>query len=127
MKKKTSFTIGIILLAVAVCFFRYAANHPEMNFPWDNVTTFTMYGAYIWLLMDFFLDIPFWKEKRLAEPKNVLSKIVIYSLLAFVQFLNRPAEAGLIALCRGFVILGSMELVVENLVLLITRRADISD
>lgn len=112
---------------MAVCFLRYAANHPEVTFPWDNVTTFTLYGAYIFLLMEFLLDIPFWREKRLAEPKNVLLKIVIYALLAFVQFLNRPAEAGLIALCRGFVILGGREMAVENLILLITRRADISD
>ena len=127
MKKKTSFIIGIILLAAAVCFLKYAANHPEMCFPWDNVTTYTMYGAYIWLIFVFLMDVPFWRGKRLAEPENVLLKIVIYSLLAFTQFLNRPAEAGFIALCRGFVILGAADIAAENLVSLIKRRADTSD
>ena len=127
MKKKTSFAIGIFLLSLALCFFKYTASHPEAVFPWDNVTTFTLYGAYIWLLMTFFLDIPFWKEKRLAEPGNVMIKIVVYSLLAVTQFINKPAEPGFIAICRGFVIFGGREIALENLILLITRRADISD
>ena len=127
MKKKTSFIIGIILLAAAGCFIMYATKHPEATLPWDNVTTFTLYGAYIFLLMEFLLDIPFWKDKRLAEPENVLLKIVIYALMAFLQFLNRPAEAGIIALCRGFVIFGGREMALENLILLITHRADVSD
>lgn len=71
MKKTTSLIIGAVLAAVAVCFVAYATVHPESSFPWSNRITFMIYGAYIWLLLKFLIDIPFSrKEKERTRPRQ---------------------------------------------------------
>ena len=47
MKKSASRIVGLVMLIIAVAFIMFAANHPEMSFPWNNTITWLLYGLYI--------------------------------------------------------------------------------
>lgn len=55
MHRKTLKTISIIMLIAAVIFIIFALNHPEKCFPWNNFITFTIYGAYILIMLVLFI------------------------------------------------------------------------
>ena len=46
MKKSISRIIGVIMLIVAFVFIMFALNHPEKSFPWNNTSTWLLYGIY---------------------------------------------------------------------------------
>lgn len=52
---KVFLVIGILMLAAAVLFIAYALNHPEASFPWGNTVTYTIYIAYIAVMLTMFV------------------------------------------------------------------------
>lgn len=61
MRKKTSRTIGLIMLIVAIAFVIFALTHPTASFPWSNTITYILYIVYF-IGMIVFLISPFRKK-----------------------------------------------------------------
>ena len=116
MKKTTSLIIGVVLAALAVCFTSYAAGHPEASFPWSNRITFMLYGAYVWLLMKFLVDIPFLSGKRKEQGRGNLLSAIVYFCMAIVFFLMEITGdmVNLFTIIRGFIIICAVDFGIEN-------------
>ena len=117
MKKTTSLIIGAMLVAVAICFVSYATGHPEASFPWSNRITFMIYGAYIWLLLKFLVDIPFLSRKRKAQRRGNLTSALGYFCMAVVFFLMEVTgdTVNLFAIIRGFIVVCAIDFGIENI------------
>ena len=117
MKRKTSLTIGAVLAGIAVCFVVYAAGHPEASFPWSNRITFMLYGAYVWLLIKFLVDIPFLSGKRKEQGRGNLLSAIGYFCMAIVFFLMEVTgdTVNLFTILRGFIVVCSVDFGFENL------------
>lgn len=115
MKKSTSLIIGAALAAIAVCFVVYAAGHPEGSFPWNNRITFILYGAYVWLLMKFLVDIPFLSAKRKVQCRGNLLSAVGYFCMAVVFFLMEVTgdKVDLFTIIRGFIVVCAADFGIE--------------
>lgn len=61
MRKKTSWTIGLIMLIVAIAFVIFALTHPTASFPWSNTITYILYIVYF-IGVVVFLISPFRKK-----------------------------------------------------------------
>ena len=61
MRKKTSGTIGLIMLIVAIAFVIFALTHPTASFPWSNTITYILYIVYFIGVIVFLLS-PFRKK-----------------------------------------------------------------
>ena len=116
MKRKTSLTIGAVLAAIAVCFPSYAAGHPEASFPWSNRITFMLYGAYVWLLMKFLVDIPFLSAKRKVQGRGNLLSAIGYFCMAIVFFLMEVTGdmVNLFTMIRGFIVVCAEDFGIES-------------
>ena len=116
MKRKTSLAIGAVLAAIAVCFVVYAAGHPEASFPWSNRITFMLYGAYVWLLMKFLVDIPFLSANRKVQDRGNLLSAIGYFCMAVVFFLMEVTgdTVNLFTIIRGFVVVCAVDFGIEN-------------
>lgn len=116
MKKSTSMMIGTILAAIAACFMVYASDHPEASFPWNNRITFILYGAYVWLLMKFIVDIPFLSGKRKEQGRGNLLSAVGYFCMAIVFFLMEITGdiVNLFTIIRGFIVVCAVDFGIEN-------------
>lgn len=116
MKRKTSLAIGAVLTAIAVCFVVYAADHPEASFPWSNRITFMLYGAYIWLLLKFLIDIPFLVRKRREQGHSNLLSSLGYFLMAVVFFLMEVTgdTVNLFTIIRGFIVVCAVDFGIDN-------------
>ena len=116
MKRKTSLAIGAVLAAIAVCFVSYAAGHPEASFPWSNRITFMLYGAYVWLLMKFLVDIPFLSAKRKVLCRGNLLSAVSYFCMAIVFFLMEVTgdKVDLFTIIRGFIVVCAADFGIET-------------
>ena len=116
MKRRTSLAIGAVLTAIAVCFMGYAAGHPEASFPWSNRITFMIYGAYIWLLLKFLIDIPFLKRKRNEQGRGNLISALGYFCMAVVFFLMEVTgdKVDVFTILRGFIVVCAVDLGIEN-------------
>ena len=118
MKRKTSLAIGAVLAAIAVCFASYAAGHPEASFPWSNRITFMLYGAYVWLLMKFLVDIPFLSAKRKVQGRGNLLSAIGYFCMAIVFFLMEVTgdKVDLFTILRGFIVVCAVDFGIENFI-----------
>ena len=116
MKKSTSMMIGTILAAIAACFMVYASDHPEASFPWNNRITFILYGAYVWLLMKFLVEIPFLSAKRKEQGRGNLLSAIGYFCMAIVFFLMEITGdmVNLFTIIRGFIIVCAVDFGIEN-------------
>lgn len=45
--------IGIVMIAVAICFVVYALNNPQAGFPWGNSITYGIYLVYAVVTISF--------------------------------------------------------------------------
>lgn len=117
MKKNTSLTIGAVLFAIAACFIGYAVNHPEAAFPWSNRMTFMLYGACIWLLFRFLVDIPFLKKSRKDLPGGSLGRALTYFLMTVIFFAMETtgSKVDIYTILRGIIVLAGLDLGIENL------------
>ncbi|NLC72951.1 MAG: hypothetical protein GX684_04160 [Ruminococcaceae bacterium] len=113
---KTSLIIGFILLLLAICFLCFAFSHPEAAFPFSLRLTFLLYGAYIWLLFKFLVDIPVLRKRRKGQgsERNVNIAIIIMAML-FVGMEIAGAKENIYTVGRGFVILGALNIIIEYL------------
>ena len=64
MKSRTAVIIGTVILIIAGGFVAFAMQHPELSFPWSQRVTFMLYGAYIWFIFRFLIDIPVFRRNR---------------------------------------------------------------
>lgn len=117
MKKSTSLITGAALAAIAVCFVGYAVGHPEVSFPWSNRITFMIYGAYIWLLLKFLVDIPFLSSKRKAQSLGNLISVLGYFCMAVVFFLMEVTgdKVDVYTILRGFIVVCAVDFGFEGL------------
>ena len=117
MKKSTSLIIGGILAAIAVCFVGYAAGHPEVSFPWSNRITFMIYGAYVWLLLKFLVDIPFLSKKRKVKSRGNWISVLGYFCMAVVFFLMEVTgdKVDVFTILRGFIVVCAVDFGLEGL------------
>ena len=117
MKKSTSLIIGGILAAIAVCFVGYAAGHPEVSFPWSNRITFMIYGAYVWLLLKFLVDIPFLSKKRKVKSRGNWISVLGYFCMAVVFFLMEVTgdKVDVYTILRGFIVVCAVDFGLEGL------------
>ena len=115
MNRKTSLIIGVSLLAVAICFIGYAANHPEAAFPWSNRVTFMLYGMYIWLIFKFLL-VPILQKTRKIPLKGSLLRAAIYFSLAVIFFMLEISgeKVDVYTILRGFIVIGGIDVGIEN-------------
>lgn len=119
MKKRVSLIIGIILLIIAFFFIAFAFNHPEATFPWSNRVTFMLYGAYIWLLFRFLIATLFSKQQS-----GSLLRTIIYLLMAITLFVVEMTgeKVDIYTIVRGFVVLGNIDISLENLFLWLKEK-----
>ena len=117
MKKSTSLIIGGILAAIAVCFVGYAAGHPEVSFPWSNRITFMIYGAYVWLLLKFLVDIPFLSKKRKVKSRGNWISVLGYFCMAVVFFLMEVTgdKVDVYTILSGFIVVCAVDFGLEGL------------
>ena len=116
MKRNTSLTIGAVLTVIVVCFVIYAAGHPETSFPWGNRITFMLYGAYVWLLMKFLIDIPFLSAIRKEQGRGNLLSAIGYFCMAIVFFLMEVTgdRVDVFTILRGFIVVCGVDFGIEN-------------
>lgn len=124
MKKNTSLLIGAVLFAIAACFIGYAANHPEAAFPWSNRMTFMFYGAYIWLLFRFLVDIPFLRKTRKNLSGGSLGRALRYFLMTVIFFAMETtgSKVDIYTILRGMIVLAGLDLGIENLWVWVKHR-----
>lgn len=117
MKKSTSLIVGGILAAIAVCFVGYAAGHPEASFPWSNRITFMIYGAYVWLLLKFLVDIPFLSKKRKMKSRGNWISVLGYFCMAVVFFLMEVTgdKVDIFTILRGFIVVCAVDFGLDGL------------
>lgn len=124
MKKKTSITIGAILLLIVVIFIGIAVSHPELSFPWSLRITYMFYGLYAWLLFRFLLVIPVFQHMQGASSRGSIIRAIIYMLMAIVFFMMEITgdKVDVYTFLRGFVVTGSIDVCCENIYLLVTGK-----
>lgn len=62
-QSKVFLFIGILMVMVAIIFFVFALNHPEMSFNWSNTINYTIYIVYfVVMLAMFILSVVFRKK-----------------------------------------------------------------
>ena len=125
MKKKSFLIIGIILLIVANYFIGYALAHPEASFPWNNRVSFMLYGIYIWMIFKFLLDIPVLKAIRVKKSKGGIINTIIFFVLSLGFFLMEITgdKVDIYTIIRGFIVIGGVDLGIENLLFWIRQKA----
>ena len=97
---------------------RYAAGHPEASFPWSNRITFMVYGAYVWLLLKFLVDIPFFSRKRKAQYRGNLISSLGYFCMAVAFFLMEVTgdKVDVFTILRGFIVVCAVDFGIENFI-----------
>ena len=117
MKKATSLAIGAFLAAIAVCFVSYAAGHPEASFPWSNRITFMIYGAYVWLLLKFLVDIPFLSKKRKVKSRGNWVSVPGYFCMDAVFFVMEVTgdKVDVFTILRGFIVVCAVDFGIESI------------
>ena len=116
MKIKTSIIIGVTMLIIAMGFVVFAMSHPELSFPWSQRITFMLYGAYIWFMFRFLIEIPIFRKKREKEDKSIL-RAVIFFMMAICFFLMEITgeTINVYTILRGFIVVGACDVAIENL------------
>lgn len=124
INKKTSLLIGISLLTIAVCFIRYAVNHPEATFPWNNRITFLIYGIYSWLIFKFMLDIPVLQKINKPSSNGGLIRAIIFFLISIVFFVMEISgeTVNIYTIIRGFIVIGGIDVGIENVCFYVWQR-----
>lgn len=116
MKSRTSVIIGMVMFIVAGVFVAFAMQYPELSFPWSQRITFMLYGAYIWFMFRFLVDIPIFRKNREEADKSVL-RAVIFFMMAVVFFVMEITghTVNIYTIIRGFVVAGACDVAIENL------------
>ena len=128
MKSKTSVIIGTAMFLIAGIFVAFAMQHPELSFPWSQRITFMLYGAYIWLVFRFLVDIPIFRKNREKTDKSVL-RAVIFFIMAITFFAMEITghTVNIYTIIRGFIVVGACDVAIENLCKKDTGKGEITD
>ena len=107
MKSRTSIIIGTIMLIIAGGFVSFAMQHPELSFPWSQRITFMLYGAYIWFVFRFLIDIPILRKNK--EKEDFLMAAVFLAMEITGDTVN------IYTIIRGFIVVGACDVAIENI------------
>lgn len=124
MKRRTSLSIGGILLLIAVVFIGITFSHPELAFPWSLKATYMFYGFYVWLLFRFLLITPFFSKKQDEKKCGSILRAIVFLLMAVEFFLMEITgdKVDIYTFLRGFVVTGSLDVAFESICLSMKKR-----
>lgn len=116
MKSRTSVIIGTIMLVIAVGFVAFAMQHPELSFPWNQRITFMLYGAYIWFIFRFLVDIPVFRRNREKTGKSVVRAVIFFMMAVVFLAMEMTGETvNIYTIIRGFIVVGACDVAIENI------------
>ena len=116
MKIKSSIIIGMTMLIIAIGFVAFAMSHPELSFSLGQRSTFMLYGAYIWFVFRFLIDIPIFRKKREKEDKSTLKAVIFFVMAICFFLLEITGETiNVYTILRGFIVVGACDVAIENL------------
>ena len=116
MKSRTSIIIGTIMLIIAGGFVSFARQHPELSFPWTQRITFMLYGAYIWFVFRFLIDIPVFRRNREKTDKSIVRAVVFFLMAAVFLAMEITGDTvNIYTIIRGFIVVGACDVAIENI------------
>ena len=116
MKSRTSIIIGTIMLIIAGGFVSFAMQHPELSFPWSQRITFMLYGAYIWFVFRFLIDIPVFRRNREKTDKSIVRAVVFFLMAAVFLTMEITGDTvNIYTIIRGFIVVGACDVAIENI------------
>ena len=116
MKIKTSIIIGVTMLIIAMGFVVFAMSHPELSFPWSQRITFMLYGAYIWFIFRFLVDIPVFRRNREKTGKSIVRAVVFFLMaVVFLAMEMTGDTVNIYTIIRGFIVVGACDVAIENI------------
>lgn len=116
MKIKTSIIIGVTMLIIAMGFVVFAISHPELSFPWSQRITFMLYGAYIWFMFRFLIEIPIFRKKREKEDKSTIRAVIFFVMAIGIFLMEITGETiNVYTILRGFIVVEVCDVAIENL------------
>ena len=116
MKSRTSVIIGTIMLIIAGGFVSFAMQHPELSFPWSQRITFMLYGAYIWFVFRFLIDIPVFRRNREKTDKSIVRAVVFFLMAAVFLAMEITGDTvNIYTIIRGFIVVGACDVAMENI------------
>ena len=116
MKIKTSIIIGVTMLIIAMGFVVFAVSHPELSFSWGHRSTFMLYGAYIWFVFRFLIDIPVFRRNREKTDKSIVRAVVFFLMAAVFLAMEITGDTvNIYTIIRGFIVVGACDVAIENI------------
>lgn len=116
MKSRTSIIIGTIMLIIAGGFVSFAMQHPELSFPWSQRITFMLYGAYVWFVFRFLIDIPVFRRNREKTDKSIVRVVVFFLMAAVFLAMEITGDTvNIYTIIRGFIVVGACDVAIENI------------
>lgn len=116
MKSRTSIIIGTIMLIIAGGFVSFAMQHPELSFPWSQRITFMLYGAYIWFVFRFLIDIPVFRRNREKTDKSIVRAVGFFLMAAVFLAMEITGDTvNIYTIIRGFIVVGACDVAIENI------------
>ena len=116
MKSRISIIIGTIMLIIAGGFVAFAMQHPELSFPWSQRITFMLYGAYIWFIFRFLVDIPFFRRNREKTGESIVRAVVFFLMaVVFLAMEMTGDTVNIYTIIRGFIVVGACDAAIENI------------
>ena len=115
MKSRTSVIIGTVILIIAGGFVAFAMQHPELSFPWSQRVTFMLYGAYIWFIFRFLIDIPVFRRNREKIGKSTVRAVIFFMMaVVFLAMEMTGDTVNIYTIIRGFIVVGACDVAIEN-------------
>ena len=115
MKSRTSVIIGMVMLIIAGGFVAFAMQHPELSFPWSQRLTFMLYGAYIWFIFRFLVDIPVFRRNRKKIGKSTVRAVIFFVMAVVFLVMEMTGDTvNIYTIIRGFIVVGACDVAIEN-------------
>lgn len=116
MKSRTSVIIGMVMLIIAGGFVAFAMQHPELSFPWSQRLTFMLYGAYIWFVFRFLIDIPVLRRNRKKIGKSTVRAVIFFVMAVVFLVMEMTGDTvNIYTIIRGFIVVGACDVAIENI------------
>ena len=116
MKSRTSVIIGMVMLIIAGGFVAFAMQHPELSFRWSQRLTFMLYGAYIWFIFRFLVDIPVFRRNRKKIGKSTVRAVIFFMMAVVFLVMEMTGDTvNIYTIIRGFIVVGACDVAVENI------------
>ena len=94
----------------------FAMQHPELSFPWSQRITFMLYGAYIWFVFRFLIDIPVFRRNREKTDKSIVRAVVFFLMAAVFLAMEITGDTvNIYTIIRGFIVVGACDVAIENI------------